>query len=716
MRDIPGLKKLVLEAGLDVKLLNLLEVYVTVLPKGQSVFSDYWDVIDWVPRPGNKRAWMLNFDIFQNSGMKLLVKMYILNKRFSKKIYAATATSYIFSICYLDKEMGGGVVGKLSAEHFYATEKALSEKFSSKAIMYLRTLQAFSNWLRVNFFPILDYTAPCFSRDSHGRGGTDTGRAAKLLPDEVVSQLFCIARRSDLDERDKFFLNAFVLDTVIQGRINELATLPVNCLIENSGILAVKVFSEKGGVLGVRHFPQMIAPAVKEAVSHIKVMTEGGRKLVRELKENPALDWRLVVLDDVALRYFTSKFVAEWTCNHKLLDGNAIWSKSLGCVIDAIGTLQQHQGSFRRACESLRVSNANFRILVKKQEGACNGNYLVTDSGKLRTVDFGHAGWRSIVRKNPLAVSIIQMEKFYEITLWQHSERVSDILDEGLRCQMEGKVYSQFKDDPVFEEKFQKKILPVVSGRNGESLLEAEDALFVVPRNLFNSQKTRSNQYQLISDDIFSDWLYGQRVGDSVFHKFDIRNPQTGGIADFTWHDIRHWLQTVLKKGGLTDAQASLLAGRKDSRQAAVYDQTPALVRSEQLSKMRHGIKSGEVIGSTADTYQQLKVENSQLAEEYLTASTLVLSWMPHGACTRNIALAPCVNHLSCFSTSEDGRLCSHLQIDSGRSEQVQEISKVHRSSLAMIHNIEEAGGAASPQYEHYSRVARNTSELLKKL
>lgn len=716
MRDIIDFRKVLLGNDLDAKLAKLLDVYATVLPAMQDVFGDKWDVVDWIPRPGNLTTFIIDFSVIENSGLKLIAKAYILNKRFSKKIFGRTALGYIYAIENLDKILKSKSVAKLSGYDFYETEKALAERYSSKAVTYLRTLQAFANWLKVNLFPGLEFTTFTRERVTYGRGGTDEGRADKLLPDEVVSQIFSIAKRPELNIKDKFFLSAFVLNTVMQGRVNELATLPVNCIINTSGVIAIKVFTEKGGKLGVRHFPQVIAPAVEEAVSFIRSVTEEGRNLIRESRGCPSFDWRAILSDDEALRYFTAKFVSDWTSAHKLLDRNAVWSKSLGCSIDAIGVLAQHAGSYREACKTICISGSHLRRLVKQQEAAQKGMYLVVDSGILRGVDLNDNSWKGAVRNNPLAISVSRIEKKYEINLGSKIDIVADILDGGLRSQLNGSIYPPPKLNMSFEKLYIKKIRPVVSARDGTPLLEAEDALFVVPRNFLNSNKTKSSQYQLISDGMFKLWLYQQRGNDSVFHKYNIMNPHTGSVAEFTWHDIRHWLQTVLKRGGLTDTQASLLAGRKDHDQVKVYDYIPAMVRSEQLAKMRRNIQEGDVVGNTADTYYKLKVENSQLAEDYLIASTLVVNWMPHGGCTLNLALTPCVHNLSCFSSSKGGDLCNHLQVNTHDRKQIIEVNRLHQDSMTLLRTMEEIGGASSPQYEHYSRVARNTQKLLDKV
>lgn len=129
---------------------------------------------------------------------------------------------------------------------------------------------------------------------------------------------------------------------------------------------------------------------------------------------------------------------------------------------------------------------------------------------------------------------------------------------------------------------------------------------------------------------------------------------------------------------------------------------------------MRQDIRGGNVVGNTAETYSKLRIENSGLAEEYLIASTLVVNWMPHGGCTLNLALTPCVHNLSCFSSSMDGNLCNHLQVDVTDLKQVREVERLRQHALELTRVIEELGGSNSPQYEHYNKVAKNTDRILK--
>lgn len=713
MRDMTDVNKFLLANGVSKKLLEILEIYTSVLPLGQELFSDKWDVIEWVPRPGNLKFFLLHFDLIENLSLRLCTKIFVLSKRFSKKIYGETAVGYIYAISKLSLEVGSKSLSELTIEDFYATEKSL-KNYADSGFMYLKTLQVFSGWLCLNFNPALEYVAPNSQKTDHGRNGNDKGRAKKLLPDEVVSQLFRIANAPDMDEKNRFFLNAFVLDTVMQGRINELATLPNECLIEVSGSTAIKVFSEKGGLLGVRHFPQVLAPAVKEAVSYIQSQTEEGRALVKRLKQSSREDWYAILDDDLALRYFTKKFVSEWTMTYRLLDDDAVWSNSLSRTINAIDTLREFDGSYRLASASLNITNSNMRQLVRKQQAARRGEYLVYTSGVMRVLICDDQCWRIIARKNPLAIGFDRMRTCLEIESSNALDKISDILDAGLLCQMERKVYPMPDYNSLMERKFAEKIRPVVVTRNGRVVLEPEDALFVVPRNFLNSFKTRSNRYQLISDEVFTRWLSAQAGNtDSIFHRYDIRDPRTGGIAEFTWHDIRHWFQTVLKRGGLTDAQAGLLAGRKQLDQTRVYDHTPAMARSQQLANMRDGIKNGSIIGRTTETYEKLRVEDSVLAEEYLIASTLVVNSMPHGGCTLNLALTPCIHHLSCFSSGVDGNPCNHLQVNTADQNQITQIVKLHKQALAMIDKIIDMGGEVSPQYEHYIKVVESTGKFI---
>lgn len=714
MRDIDDVKAFLCSMNVPSQLIQLVDVYSKILPNGQSILSDSWDIHEWDPRPGNSAYWILNFDMYRNEELKLCVKLFILSRRFSRKVFSGTVANYFYALQSLDAALGSRGVEKLSSQDFYAAEQLIKDKSKTGFSLYINTLQVFSRWFSSTINPLVEFFGSKMPRSAYGRNGTDEGREKKLLPDEVVANLFSVARLPDIDDRDKFFLNAFVLDVVIQGRINELATLPLNCLIDPTKA-AIKTFTEKNGRLGVRYFPTVLLPAIKAAIEYIKQKTDPGREIISELRKSKALDWLAIIKDDEALRYFTGKFVSHWVDTNKLIDPYAVWSTALFRPVNAISILEKFNGSYTKASAFLEVSYSTFRHLIDRQKSAREGVYLLIKGGR----KFAHYedvdGWEHQVRFNPRAIGYKSMQRVLEIDLHPYLATIGDILDGGLVAQMQGKDYPEPSRQIQFEEKYLKKIKPVLRNRAGETLLEPEDALFVIPRNLFTTYGTKSNQYSFISDKMFNDWLSSQ-AGDkeSIFYKCDIRDPRTGGIARFTWHDVRHWMQSVLKRGGLTDVQAALLAGRKDSGQTKIYDHTSALTRSDELAALRQSIRDGHAVGRTSTTYAAIRLVDSSLADEYLNASTLVLNRMPHGGCTLNLALNPCINNLSCFSQGDDGKACNHLIVDPSDLTQINEVKKIHSDAVMWVKEVERLGGLNSPQFNHFRKIAKSTEDLLR--
>ncbi len=713
MRDLTNFRLAMHALGLQEKITGLLDLYASCLPFDQDPYQDVWDVLAWVSRKGNLTKYTIDFSMVKNDGLRLYIKIFILGKRFSRKITGVTAANYVYAVMKLDRALGERDVRELSNEDFYETEKQLLEEGST--IVSLPVLQSFSTWLQ-NFVSVaIDYKAPPLPKRKHGRDGTDSGRLKKMLPDEAVAHLFSIAQAPDVHEIDRFFINALVISIVLQGRINELATLPFSCLVQLEEATVLKVYTEKGGRLGVRHFPQVLLPAVREAVSYIQAQTHSGRELVKKLKSSKQLDWIAIVKNEEAFRYFSKKYVHRWTSEKRLMNPDEVWSQSLGMTVNAVKIYHESGGNISEAAKSLGISWGAFNTLLLKQEGARKGIYIINSGGSISSLSMSDKEWKGIVRKNPMAVSAKWWEREINLYFNDYYEVVSDIFDNALVCQLHDQIYPEPVYRADIEEGFFVQVRPVVTDQIGRAVLEAEDALFIIPRNLLNSFNTKDNEYQLVSSGMFSVWLFNQCAdSNSALNRHGLTDPRTGSALKFTWHDLRHWFQTVLKRGGLTDVQAALLAGRKDSSQTSVYDHTTAVARAHQLTSLREGIQSGEVFGVTTETYHTIKIDDPELAEEYLIASTLVVNSMPHGNCTMNLALTPCEHHLSCLSSNIGGGCCEHLHVDLNDAGQVESIKNIRDRAVAILEYIKSMGGEDSPQYEHQQRIVFSANKILK--
>ncbi len=684
------------------------------LPGRQDMLLDSWEIIEWEARPGNSISKKVDFSYYKNDHIKFLVKLCILYKREKNGIAVAAVMTYYYALLSLDGVFDSRSIETLDSDDFYSAENFLRSKKSSGYDSYYRVIQAFANWVRSNFDPFIMYVAPSKKRDTHGREGTDEGRSNKNIPDQVVASLVALAGRVDLPVKDRFYLNALVLDIVLQGRVNELATLPLICLDEDLCLL--NVYSEKNGRLDVRFFPKVLLPVVKKAYEFVRALTDEGRQIVQRLRKTGPLDWSRVVQDSDALRYHVKKAVSVWVEEKKLIDPSAIWCQTLQGFVNPNDFLEMSGNSITLAAKACGVSYKSFSELLARQKAAEQGRLLFINHFEQYYVDpMDELAYKN-VRKNPRAIGLKSLQLDVQYSLYGYKLHIYDIVNAGLVAQMQGRSFPMPDYCENFEVNFSKVILPVVVV--GElSISEPEGTLFVVPRGLLTSQITRPNDYSLITHGMFRAWLNDSKAAEeSLFSKYNIVDPRTGLVADFTWHDLRHWMQTIYMKGGLTDAQASLLAGRKLATQASVYDQTLSKDRSMALSEMRDAIREGKVHGVVPSTYVELKVSNEPAAEQYLIASTQSISWMPHGSCSLNVVLTPCQNHLSCFVDGATGGCCSKLGISSDDNIAEKELEKVLGNGTAMMEHLRAIGGEFSPQFKHFERVCKNVQELLRKV
>lgn len=679
------------------------------------IFSDVWNILDWVERPGNMTVLTLRFGRLQNINLRAVAKVYIAAKRVQLGVTERAAFAIMDALVRLDSVIGDKTIEKLSLLDFIAVEKTYIERGFTGKVCSLSNLQAFSKWLQMRLGLRILYSAPK-TRPVYGRHGTEEGREEKLLPTEILRDLVGLANNPEISLRDRFFLNALVINIVLGGRVNELACLPLDCLINLQGKWVLKVFPEKGGGLLYRPFPQEMYPAVKAAVDFIATHTEEGRNIVKKLRSSPGLDWKKILSSEKSVRYFSQKFASEWTRQHSLFTPKGSFFYTTRQFVDAIGLLEQFKLP-SKAAEYLGTSTRVFNKLYDSQVAMSQKIFLYEKSrGELVPLTCEVEKWQSKLRVHPHSVHTDRMERSCGITMPPYGSMrkiASEVFEEALSCQLQDRIYP-FEPDLKYEENFHYSILPTVRA-GSKVLLDPEDSLFVISRNVLSySQASRSDQFRKVSDKAFTTWLSGTSGReDSLFKRFNVLDPRTGAVAEFTWHDIRHWLNTAYKQGGLSDVQVNVILGRTDHAQAQVYDHTPALSRSLILQEMMQRVREDKTVGLIQTTFNKLKIADRKSAEEYLAAAIRVINPMPHGGCAHNLSLKPCQNHLSCLAKGKDGKPCEVLIVDSENDNQRSEIVRIaNDATLIKVHLIN-AGGESSPQFKHFESVEASANHLL---
>jgi site-specific recombinase XerD len=117
---------------------------------------------------------------------------------------------------------------------------------------------------------------------------------------------------------------------------------------------------------------------------------------------------------------------------------------------------------------------------------------------------------------------------------------------------------------------------------------------------------------------------------------------------DFSSHDFRHTINTLLNDGGMSDYVQTKWFGRKYANDTKAYQHTS---REKRALIYQEKIREGKIGGTVADNYFQLPVEYK---EAYLKAKITGVHELGTGMCTRNLSQAPCPNHLECHAKCSD--------------------------------------------------------------
>lgn len=687
---------------------DLLPKFTTKLPKDTLFTDDLWNILEWKTRKGNSKYFYLDFSEFCNKELKTLVKIFLLHRRMTRQFGMNAAYNYVYSIKFLDEAIWRKPVMELVTGDFYRAEKKII-KSSGAPGRLCHFLFAFGEWLNLSIGIPISYAPTVTQPYKHGRKGPEKGRQKKLIHTLVIRDMVEANTREGLSDKDRFFLSAFVIMVATGFRINELATLPKNCLECRDNIYSIHFFPEKVPKLEVRFISQDMVPAVQSAIDHIISCTEPGREAVRNLRKAPGIDWTRVLEDPLAADYFVGLFAHEWTSNPRnlMINPDGVWMEKEKRVIDIISIVEQ-AGSKSAAARQLGVNRASIDGWVVAQQNARRGVLPCTIASRGRE---SRTNWDTDTR----VISILRFIDHCGICfITEKREPFRHIIDEAQRLQLEGATYPRPNPSPDLEKKYTRTINPVVQSINGKPLLQPEDALFIIPRYSFSeSRSTKEEDYRLITDKAISRWFSGEGRSsgtgnheDSCFVRLVIIDPNTNDFVKFSSHDVRHWLDTTYAEGHMNEDTIALIFSRKKQANHT-YDQTSKMKRLENI---RQAIRDGKAMGHLSENYHRLAKFSRDDAEQYLLAGTRMVNTMPHGACTLSWGMEACPNHLSCFAGKGQGSgCCEHLQIDVNDEEQIEEIRRIDREIVATLDFMPEE----SPQYQHFSGIKLNISSLL---
>ena len=715
------MRKLLARFEANSVLTDLSESLVSELPQGVSFEENKWDVISWIKRIGYKNSENLIFTNIPTNDAREIAKIWILHGRLTSSIGVSAARSRLNAVAALSEQLGKRDIRSITTSDFYDAQRRLLENYSiGTAYRQSGSLGMLSAWLGSVFGKPLDYVSSITSPAVHGRRGTEEGREQKRIPDQVIGDLLAARGRKNLLLKDAYFIDLTMIEVGTGFRIAELMLLPEDCKRKENGRLQILHYPEKHSDPVPRPVADKLATAVESAIDSLKNISNQAKSILENLVSSEALDWRRILRDENATRYFVSTWVCEWTRldMNMLYSPKGAWWNAGGRWVDAVAELDIAKGNKSEAARNIGMNRKAFYDVLGEQQASLRGERPLY--GRL---EIGKNGLRN--QRINADARIVSVNKFNQaLGLNSSAFRCGNIAESIIHLAADMQITGRDVPIPVrneaLENEFRRMPRVLLRTAEGKTIQTEANALLLVPFEYMSpNRRTKSVDVKWVSWSDYSNWLSGlsrasgtKNFEDSVFSRLGIVDQRTGEVAKFTTHDVRHWLNSLYQDGGLTDDQISIIFNRKHVKDTPTYDQTPLATRVQRL---KEAVRDSLVIGGVSEIYQSLVADYSREdAERYLDSAIRMVNPMPHGVCTLNWASVPCPHHLSCFSREDScGGSCEHLIVDLNNADQRKEVQRLSDTADRMIEALEAQGLVDSPSADHSRRISANTKREL---
>jgi hypothetical protein len=246
----------------------------------------------------------------------------------------------------------------------------------------------------------------------------------------------------------------------------------------------------------------------------------------------------------------------------------------------------------------------------------------------------------------------------------------------------------------------------VIARRPGGQLQMLSESLCVMFRNQFHAKSaTLRFLPELIGEGQINDALGNDADVVSIFSSRGLTEPD-GSPMRIKTSAFRHWLNTLLARGGLSDVELARWSGRRNIDQNAAYKHGTV---AQRVSWARNMIKEGTLRGPAADTYNSINdpVEKEQFLETFVN----VALFTPYGVCIHDYAIDPCPYHLNCL-----GGCSEYLRTKGDKDEQknIEEVRSFHLVQLQRLKSATQNDAGPVRNYEtHCERIVQGATAAL---
>ena len=226
--------------------------------------------------------------------------------------------------------------------------------------------------------------------------------------------------------------------------------------------------------------------------------------------------------------------------------------------------------------------------------------------------------------------------------------------------------------------------------------LKYADALLVVPLRFFKNGAPSRVMFMRVTYDHLVRQLGNSRdAKNSLFGRLDLMRAD-GSPVRLRTHQVRHWLNTLARKGGLSELDIALWSGRKDVRSNAAYDD---LTAGDALTLVRKATES------PSDQLVEFVVRDpiSRAAFDVLKVKTGHVT--EFGVCVHDYAMAPCQKHRDCINCEEQVCVKGDAASNARIRHALEVTEQLHKKSIEALGN--DWNGAGRWEEHHYQTLKR---------
>lgn len=227
-----------------------------------------------------------------------------------------------------------------------------------------------------------------------------------------------------------------------------------------------------------------------------------------------------------------------------------------------------------------------------------------------------------------------------------HPKRVSKRL--GFPYEMEKIGHGNIRRARIKFADFEKAILKTLPKDfpylDTEKQLKFSESLFVVPDQFFRGINESKVMFVPVTWDYINRALNGKTGKFTVFDRLGLKEPDGSRVFIGT-HQLRHWLNTLAQKGGLSQLDIAKWSGRKSIHQNAAYDH----ISANEMVEMIRETDDGSMFGPLAE----LATKSPISRDEFMALKIPTAHITEIGFCIHDWTMLSCQRHRDCVNCTE---------------------------------------------------------------